>query len=134
LAIAIFLAASISATTGCAAVLGLDSGNDVADFGDAEAGADPTHEDAGADAEVTPEKDSGPALTCMPGTANCDGNSANGCETMTNTAQHCGSCTTACAVFQTCMANTCCNAMNVTCSVDGDCCSGKCNNRKCNGP
>ena len=46
-------------------------------------------------------------LTCAPGTANCDGNASNGCET--NTASdpaNCGACRTACGPM-TCVAGAC---------------------------
>jgi hypothetical protein len=132
-AIPIFFTLTIALSTGCAAVLGLDSGNDVADVADAEAGTEPSNQDAETDAAITPPvKDSGTPLTCAPGTANCDGNAANGCETMTNTPQHCGSCTTMCTPMQSCTASShCCTNDNMLCENDTDCCSGKCNGHNC---
>ena len=112
-------------------MLGLDSGNDVADFADAEAGTT-TPDDAAADTGVLPPVDSGPKPpVCAPNTADCNGNTGDGCETQLNTPQHCGSCTKACTAFQVCMMAVCCANMNQFCSADGDCCSNKCNSNKC---
>jgi len=44
---------------------------------------------------------------CLPGTGNCDGSYANGCEALLNTTQNCGACGNACTGLQTCSANVC---------------------------
>jgi hypothetical protein len=134
----IFLIALFFPLTGCAAVLGLDSGTDVADDADAEAGTPITKGDAAADAGSTPPPpgDAGPKPppACAPDTADCNGNSADGCETALNTPQHCGSCTKACALFQSCTAGVCCMAENGFCNSPADCCSNKCDGQKCGKP
>jgi hypothetical protein len=125
-AILVFAFALLVSTTDCAAVLGLDSGNDVVDFSDAEAGAEKT------DGEITPPLDSGPTTKpCAPHTADCNDNPADGCETMLSSPQHCGACTTTCAVMQSCTNFMCCTNDNLICTVDSDCCSGKCNGHNC---
>jgi hypothetical protein len=130
-AILLASAALLLPSTGCALVLGLDSGNDVADFADAEAGATTTI-DAAVDAGVIPPLDSGPKPpVCAPDTADCNGNPNDGCEVALNTPQHCGACTKACAAFQACMMGACCANMNQLCGANGDCCSNKCNGDKC---
>lgn len=121
-------------------VLGLDSGNDVSDFADAEAGTDPPLEDANVDAKTLdagakPVDSGSDALVCAPGTGNCDGDPKNGCEQMLNDPHHCGGCTTVCGVTQVCgPTEECCVNNNMFCLKDTDCCSGKCNNTKCAGP
>jgi hypothetical protein len=46
--------------------------------------------------------------SCNTGWGDCDQNAANGCETdLTQTAAHCGSCTTACAAGLVCAASSC---------------------------
>jgi hypothetical protein len=116
---------------GCAAILGLDSGSDVVDDADAEAGA-VMHDDAGEDADAAKTVDAGPKPpTCAPNTADCNGNPNDGCETSLMTPQHCGSCTTACTVMQSCTAAKCCTNDNLICTVDQDCCSGKCDGHNC---
>ena len=120
--------------TGCAAILGLDSGTDVGDDVDAEAGTPVTPDDASiVDAKGPPgPPDAGPKPpVCAPNTADCNGNSADGCETSLMTPQHCGSCTTSCGVTQSCNAAKCCTNDNLLCSTNQDCCSGKCNGHNC---
>jgi hypothetical protein len=118
-------------STGCAAVLGLDSGQEVVDGADAEAGA-PDKADAAAEDGAAPVKDAGPKPpTCAPNTADCNGNPNDGCESSLSTAQHCGSCSTACSITQSCTAAKCCTNDNLPCGADGDCCSGHCNGDKC---
>ena len=121
----IFFAPLIFASTGCALVLGLDNGNDVAEVADAEAGV----EEAASDAAIPPVKDSGP--TCAPNTGDCNGNPNDGCETMLNSPQHCGTCTNACGAFKMCTAGACCSGPNQACGAPGDCCSNKCDGNKC---
>jgi uncharacterized protein YceK len=117
--------------SGCAAILGLDSGNDVTDDADAEAGA--VAEDAATDGPAKPPVvDSGPKPPmCAPDTADCNGNATDGCETSLSSPQHCGSCTTACTVTQSCSASKCCTNDNLLCATNQDCCSGKCNGHNC---
>jgi hypothetical protein len=56
--------------------------------------------------------------SCNAGFGSCDGNTANGCETSTNTtAAHCGRCGNACAGGQACLAGRC-----IACGTPGaDC-------------
>jgi hypothetical protein len=119
-------------STGCAAVLGLDSGQEIVDGADAEAGASDTAEAAAEDAAPPPMKDAGPKPpTCAPNTADCNGNPNDGCETSLTSPQHCGGCTTACSITQSCTAAKCCTNDNLVCTVDQDCCSGKCKGDTC---
>ena len=46
-------------------------------------------------------------ITCDSNHADCDGNSANGCESRLDTVQHCGSCSKSCTVGQWCNAGNC---------------------------
>ncbi|MEO7110297.1 MAG: hypothetical protein ABI183_07675 [Polyangiaceae bacterium] len=126
-------AALLFPSAGCALVLGLDSGNDVTDLADGEAGTTAPL-DAAPDVGVGPA-DSGPKPpTCAPDTADCNGNSADGCETALNSPQHCGSCTKSCSAFQVCMMSVCCANMNQFCSGNADCCSNNCDGTKCGKP
>lgn len=121
IAIALFLQSA-----GCAAILGLDSGN--------EPGVDAGEDSATSEASVADsgkQADSAIAPQCAPDTADCNGNPNDGCETTLNTSQHCGSCTTACGLAQSCNASRCCGNDNTLCSADQDCCSGQCNGHKC---
>jgi Concanavalin A-like lectin/glucanases superfamily len=45
--------------------------------------------------------------TCAPGTADCNNNGADGCETNITTTQNCGSCGNACAAGATCQNGAC---------------------------
>ncbi len=47
------------------------------------------------------------AQVCAPGTADCDGDPANGCETSLTTEAHCGACTNACATGAACVYTGC---------------------------
>ncbi len=58
---------------------------------------------------------------CAAGTAECDGNRANGCERL-DTATHCGACGRACAAGQVCAAGVCAS----TCASPRMVCAGAC--------
>lgn len=116
-------------STGCAAILGLDSGKDSLDDAGAD-GSEPNVGDGAVDGGAA--KDAGPPPpVCAPNTADCNGNPADGCETSLSSPQHCGGCATACTIAQSCSASHCCTNDNLICSVNEDCCSQKCNGHKC---
>ena len=65
---------------------------------------------------------------CAPGTANCDGNPVNGCETNTNAPQNCGACGNNCSTTN---GSASCNG--TTCSITCDDDYGNCNNNVADG-
>jgi hypothetical protein len=141
---AALLALTLTAT-GCAAVLGLDSGHDMADDAGPDvdgnssssaatsadgrdAGGSAFADDAGAIDDASKAESS--TLTCASGTADCNGNLKDGCETSLNDPMHCGSCTTKCPPMSACMAEVCCLTGHAACTNDSDCCSGNCGDGK----
>lgn len=117
------------APSGCAAVIGLDSGDPLpGDGGSSDGGSG----EGGSDS-ATPT-DSGGAPVCSAGTADCNGLPQDGCETMLNTNDHCGGCTTKCLPGRSCQNDACCSNMNQLCGSDAECCSGNCHNNKCDKP
>ena len=64
-------------------------------------------------------------LVCPPGYADCNGDDRDGCETATNTPEHCGGCKNACAAVAngtaTCVDDKC----TVKCTASYDDCDGK---------
>jgi len=116
------------AVSGCAAILGLDSGNPTADDGGTDAPDDEQAEASeSSDAALTDASTvADTSTTCAPGTADCNGNPADGCETNLNDPMHCGSCTKMCPPVSICMAESCCLPKHGACSSGSDCCSGNC--------
>ncbi len=114
------------APTGCATVIGLDSGHPPSDDG-----GDPEGDSASASADASSTAD---PLVCAPDTADCNGDPKDGCEASLTTPQHCGSCTNVCGPGHDCSAGTCCLAINQPCSRDEDCCTAKCESNKCSKP
>nr|MBK7068859.1 DUF5050 domain-containing protein [Deltaproteobacteria bacterium] len=64
----------------------------------------------GARTVVSPAVSFTVAPACAPGTADCDGGFANGCEASLSTSANCGACGRACAAGQTCTAGACVSA------------------------
>lgn len=116
------------APTGCATVIGLDNGHPVSDDG-----GDALTTDGDAASDGASSSNDGAAAVCAPGTADCNGVPGDGCETMLDTTQHCGSCTVACLPTQDCKNGGCCSGANQVCVGNGDCCSGNCQDAKCKG-
>jgi plastocyanin len=64
--------------------------------------------------------------SCVSGFGDCDGNSANGCETnLSNNTSHCGSCTNVCPTGNTCSNGLC---FNGGCISPNTACNGTCYN------
>jgi formylglycine-generating enzyme required for sulfatase activity len=55
-------------------------------------------------------------VTCTPGFGNCDGNSANGCETNLQSGPFCGSCLAVCPPGVTCVSGICTNPTQRSCT------------------
>jgi hypothetical protein len=64
-----------------------------------------------------------PTVACASGTADCDGDPANACETDTRTdASHCGACDSPCREGEGCVEGGCVAA--ATCASEGECGGG----------
>ncbi len=137
------LALTLTAT-GCAEVLGLDNGRDIADNAgpeiEGEDGSTAADSANGRDADgdgaiaydggyIDAEADSS-SLICAAGTEDCNENPKDGCETNLNDPTHCGSCTNKCPPMSACMAEVCCLTAHALCTTNSDCCSGICETGK----
>ncbi|MGH7328423.1 MAG: hypothetical protein ACREJX_08740 [Polyangiaceae bacterium] len=121
------------APSGCATVIGLDSGNSLPDDGgDPPDGASSSDAAATSSSDAASTADTGPI--CAPETADCNDDPKDGCETKLGSPMHCSSCTDVCLPGHDCSNGACCLAINQVCVLDGDCCSGNCDGQKCNKP
>lgn len=119
--------ASTAGSLGCAAIIGLDSGDPVADDGGGDDAATLSDDDADG-ADGAPDSAAG---TCAPNTADCNGDPKDGCETMLNSPMHCGACTNVCYGGRQCQMGVCCIMPKMGCFNDTDCCTNKCDKGKC---
>ena len=125
-----FIFVVAAGSTGCAAIIGLDSGDPLpGDGGEDEGGAADAAKDSGTANDSAVAVDTGPA--CAPDTADCDGDPKNGCEAKLGTPMHCGSCTDTCGIGKQCQGGVCCVGPNMFCLQASDCCTNKCDGNKC---
>ncbi|MGH7282406.1 MAG: hypothetical protein ACRELY_12830 [Polyangiaceae bacterium] len=134
--------------SGCAGLLGLDSGEPLPDDAGSSI-ADDVARDAGVSSDAsrasTPANDAdttsadprdastavdSSTLVCPLGKGNCNGDDKDGCETNLNDPMHCGSCTNQCPPMSACKADACCSNPHAACTADSQCCSGQCDDDK----
>src|SRR5690606_16481368 len=79
----------------------------VAACGGDDVAAAPPSDDAGVGSDGAPVDPPDGAAACAPGTADCNGNPADGCETVVTTRTACAACGVACNASQWCAPEGC---------------------------